>query len=116
MGVLRALIGALPWPRRPWKVSHLVAEADLIPTKLSARTIVLVGTDTQLKWIAFDCPCGSGRVLLNASNRRPRWSVQTREPATIMPSIDIRHEGHRCHYLVRRGRIRWVRGNGGSDT
>ena len=111
MGILTSFIDSLPWPKRHWRVTHYVAEADLVPAKLPPRAIVLVGSDTQLKWIALDCPCGSGRVLLNASQRRPRWTVQTRAPATIFPSIDLRHDGHRCHYLVRRGRIQWVRGD-----
>lgn len=116
MGVMTAFLDALPQPRRRWRITGLVADADLVPDKIPPRAVLLVGAEHHLKWIVFDCPCGSGRIFLNASPSRPRWKIQHRKPLTICPSIDLRHQGHRCHYLVRRGRIRWVRGDRGNDT
>lgn len=98
-------------PSFRWRVVADVADADQVPERLPRRGVVLVGLGGSLKWAAFDCPCGAERILLNLHHgRRPAWSItgNSLNGITIHPSVDTRHDGRRCHYFIRHGRIRWV--------
>lgn len=98
-------------PASRWRVVGFVSEADEIPADLPLRSIVIAGTATHPKWLAFDCPCGHDRVMVNASpRRRPLWTIGNHfwAGATLTPSIDSHHDGERCHYVIRSGRILWA--------
>ena len=90
----------------------VVSEADQIPPVLPRDGAVLVESASFRKWLAFDCPCGSGhRVLLNLDpGRWPSWRVNGLSPLTISPSVDETTTRRRCHYLIRRGHVIWMRG------
>lgn len=83
------------------------------PNVPPAREISIVGTAEYPKWLKIDCPCGNGHtILLPLSLRtKPHWDLrinQSGEPS-IYPSVDRnRHEGVRCHFWLRDGRVRWV--------
>lgn len=38
----------------------------------------------------------------------PHWAVSTRVPLTLHPSVDEHTALGHCHYLITRGRLRWV--------
>ena len=107
-----------PWrdwlglPKRKWQFVFTVEAGDEIPEAIPKRGVVLVGTMTRPKWVAFDCPCDLGhRIMLNTdSSRRPYWSIRSFAPVTLSPSIDDVTLTRRCHFLLQQGRIRWVRG------
>lgn len=98
----------IPWPF--WRLVAIVEAADEIPERVPRRGVLLVGTHVQPKWLAFDCPCGSGhRVMINLdANRRPCWRFLGSRLLTISPSVDSCMADHRCHYLITRGRVVWV--------
>lgn len=84
-----------------------------LPDVPRANELAVAGNPQSPKWLLLDCPCGNGHTILLplATSRTPRWSVLTRVNAkpSISPSIDRnRHEGTRCHFWVREGKIRWV--------
>jgi hypothetical protein len=93
-----------------WRVVATVESADEVPTRLPRNGAVVVGSRERPKWVAFDCPCRSGhRILLSTDRSRwPCWSIAGHRPLTISPSVDYNDGGRRCHYFVKRGRIRWV--------
>ena len=96
-------------PRRRWRFIGTAAEADLLPRRLPKRGVVVVGDPAEPHWLVFECPCGSGRVMLNTDmSRRPAWRALALDPPTVHPSIDARHAGRRCHYVLVDGRVRWV--------
>ena len=97
-------------PVLKWRVVGVVDSADHVPVRLPRNGVVLVGSSTKPKWIAFDCPCRTGhRIMLNADQSRwPHWSLSGRKRLTIVPSIDYKRTTGRCHYLVRNGRVQWV--------
>lgn len=99
---------ALPWRR--WQIVLSVGEADEVPGRIPPMSAVIVDAESGPKWLAFDCPCSRHhRVLLNLSPRRkPRWSVQSQSPLSLIPSVDEFSNGERCHYVVHRGKVRWV--------
>jgi Family of unknown function (DUF6527) len=98
-------------PSTRWRVVAQVDEADDVPAAIRPHGIVLVGLPGHLKWAAFDCACGTERILLNlVSHRWPAWTVTASllHGITIHPSVDTHHHGRRCHYLIRAGRTIWV--------
>jgi hypothetical protein len=99
----------LPWRR--WRLVGRVEAADEVPTLLPRRGVVLVGPVQRPTWAAFDCPCGRGhRLMVNLDmSRHPAWRVDRLRPLSIGPSIDNIEQDRRCHFIVRSGRIRWVR-------
>ena len=96
-----------------WRVVATFASADDIPRRLPRNGAVIIGSSTQPKWVAFDCPCRAGhRILLNTDKvRRPYWSTTLWGRLTITPSVDYSDASKRCHYFVRDGRITWVHEN-----
>src|SRR5688572_25940487 len=98
-------------PLHKWRIGVIVDAADEVPERLPVRTAVLIGTVSSPKWIAFDCPCGRGhRILLNVDDSRsPQWSVRAASPLTVWPSIDAEHQFRRCHFILRNGKVTWVR-------
>jgi hypothetical protein len=88
---------------------HIEA-ADEMPVAIPARCAVMVGTDADPKWLAFNCPCGTGhQIMLNLDRRRsPSWAITDQRRLTIKPSIDARRPGGWCHYFVLRGKVKWV--------
>ncbi|MEU0879531.1 DUF6527 family protein [Lentzea sp. NPDC005914] len=106
---LRKLPGSrhLPWP---YIVAGHADAADEIPEKLVARTAVTVQSGDRHTWVAFDCPRHPNeRIMLNLStSRRPCWRINSEQPFTLYPSVDATHSGGRCHFWVRRGRLKWA--------
>ncbi|MGO9089726.1 MAG: DUF6527 family protein [bacterium] len=47
-------------------------------------------------------------MLNTDKNRSPFWTTTVQGSLTISPSIDSFHSNRRCHYFVRKGRIKWV--------
>jgi hypothetical protein len=95
-----------------WRIVAVVEAADEVPERLPRNGVVLVGAWSQRKWIVFDCPCRKGhRIMLNADRvRRPHWSITTQGRLTVLPSIDyVEPRVRRCHYFIRKGRIKWVK-------
>jgi hypothetical protein len=93
-----------------WRLVAVVHGADNVPNKLPRNGAVLVGSIKKPKWIAFDCPCGNGhRILLNLDQSRwPYWLATVKKPLTILPSIDYRDNAKRCHYVIRKGKVKWI--------
>ncbi len=87
-----------------------VAAADEVPSHIARRGAVVVGDPGREKWIAFECPCGSGhRILLNLDGaRRPAWILVAENPLSLHPSVDAAENGVRCHFFLRGGRINWI--------
>ena len=103
---LRSL--GLVW--RPWAIAGYVGAADEIPDQLPDKGIILVGAGDSLRWAALDCPCRKGhRLMVNLDRSRlPVWTIDSVNPLTLRPSIDDTTQARQCHFLIRRGRIRWV--------
>lgn len=101
------VLGAMPWR---YRINGVAEAADELPVTLLPRTAMLVGTPDKANWVAFDCPRHSSeRILLNLSaTRRPHWTVNSEGLLTIAPSIDAIHRGSRCHFWIRRGKVRWT--------
>lgn len=99
----------LPW--KPWRVAGIVDAADEIPERLPPKAAVLVGSAQNPKWLAFDCPCEENhRILIPLDTRRhPHWTVVADARLTLFPSIDAWRGSRRCHYIVKDGKIAWVR-------
>ena len=99
---------ALPW--RPWCIAGYVGAADEIPDQLPAKGVILVGPEHNPTWAALDCPCRRGhRLMVNLDSfRRPVWTIDSIKPLTIRPSIDDITPDRQCHFVVRRGRIKWA--------
>ncbi len=94
-----------------WRIVTQVEEADLIPARLPRRGAALAGPRGAPKWIALDCPCGTGhRLMVNLDTRRhPTWRLVSTSPLTVRPSLDITQAGTRCHFTIISGTVRWVR-------
>lgn len=99
---------ALLW--RPWRIAGYVTAADEIPTQLPAKGVILVGLEDSPTWAVLDCPCRRGhRLMVNLDKtRRPVWTIDSIKPLTVRPSIDDITPDRRCHFVLRRGRIRWA--------
>lgn len=100
-----------------WRICMQVESADEVPEHLPTRGAVLVGSVTRPKWLAFDCPCAKKhRILVNLdSGRYPYWVVSKRPDLTLRPSVDYKGSDGRCHYLIRKGRVIWVKEGTGHD-
>ena len=107
---LRTLPGSrlLPWP---YLVVGTVAAADEVPDRLSPRTAIVVQPNGRATWLVFDCPHHTDqRIMLNLSTRRrPYWTIGEGSKLTVYPSIDAFHAAGRCHFWMRRGRVRWAK-------
>lgn len=99
---------ALLW--RQWGIVGYVGSADEVPEELPLKGIILVGAEAKPTWAALDCPCRRGhRLMVNLDgSRRPAWAIDSIKPLTIRPSIDDITSDRRCHFVIRRGRIRWA--------
>jgi hypothetical protein len=98
-------------PFRSWRLVGVTADADEVPDRLPPKGVVVVGSPDRPKWIAFDCPCGTGhRIMLNADHhRRPTWRLAVKgRRVTLYPSVDFLGDRKRCHYFIRNGRVEWV--------
>ena len=107
----RAWCPSLSLTRRRWRVVARVAAGDEIPDRLPRRGVVLVGTAQRPTWAALDCPCRTGhRLLVNLDNRRyPYWRISSERRLSLSPSIDSVAHGRRCHFVLKKGKIRWTR-------
>ena len=107
---LRAWFKTLPLPWRRWRIVGNVAAGDEIPEALPYRGVVLVGTARHPAWAALDCPCGTNhRLLINLNSKRyPRWEIRSKARLSLWPSIDAVGHGRRCHFVLNKGRVRWV--------
>lgn len=108
---LRAWWESASFPWRVWRVVAHVSAVDEVPIALPAKGVVLVVPSADPSWAAFDCPCRRGHRLLVNLNRahRPFWKVSSGQPLSLYPSIDDRTTSRRCHFILRNGRIRWIR-------
>lgn len=97
-------------PARRWRIVTQVEEADLLSDRLPRRGAALAGPLGTPKWLALDCPCGSGhRLLVNLDSRRPpTWRLVSARPLTVRPSLDITQAGTRCHFTITSGTVRWA--------
>jgi hypothetical protein len=97
-------------PARRWRVVTQVEEADLVPDRLPRRGAALAGPPGAPKWLALDCPCGSGhRLLVNLdTHRRPAWHLVSARPLTVRPSLDVTQAGNRCHFTIISGTVHWA--------
>jgi len=101
-------------PAGPWRVVEQVDAADEVPDTIPKNGAVLVGSRQHPKWLALDCPCGTGHRVMVALDPRnwPHWTLAAgtnESPLTLWPSIDCRRPERRCHYFLRRGRVLWIR-------
>lgn len=114
MRLRQALIPLLEvLPARKWRVLGVVDDADEVPRSLPNYQAVLVSSPLIDKWVAFDCPCGTGhRVLLNLdASRIPYWRLRISAlgKITLSPSVDFEDGRNRCHYTISKGRVAWAR-------
>jgi hypothetical protein len=86
--------------------------ADLLPDRLPRKALVTVEGRTGPVWVAFDCPCRRRHRLLIPlrMDRSPHWFLTATQPPSLHPSVDSHDGGHRCHFWLTDGRIRWARG------
>ena len=96
---------------RLWRIVATVDAADEIPERLPSKGAVLVGSSEYPKWLAFDCPCKTGHRIMVSLDRAhsPHWTLHDPKKLTIWPSIDYISPERRCHYVVRGGKIIWVK-------
>ncbi len=48
--------------------------------------------------------------MLNTDKFRfPHWSTTKKGRLTVVPSVDYFDYPKRCHYFIRKGRVRWVK-------
>ena len=102
---------SLPFPWRRWHVVGQVEAVDKVPDRLAYGTVVLVGASDRLGWAIFDCPCRTGhRLMLNLDcGRYPIWTIESMRPLSVYPSIDDSTQERRCHFCVRRGKVKWAK-------
>ncbi|MEJ7784635.1 MAG: DUF6527 family protein [Solirubrobacteraceae bacterium] len=93
------------------RISYVETQ-NRVPTKLSRRTLLLVGgTRDKPKWALLECPCGTGhRITLPLRMPgRANWQLEVddRGVPTIRPSVDDRRE-LRCHFWLSDGEVEWA--------
>ena len=100
---------SLPWLQ--WRIVGVVEAADDVPEHLPRNGAILVGDVAHPKWLAFDCPCRQDhRILLSLDSRiRPHWRVTDASRLSLTPSVDAHTGRRRCHYIIRSGKVTWVR-------
>lgn len=110
MGFLNRWRQWLPIRRQTWRVVDRTGSGADIPFVIPARGAILVNSLGVDRFLAFDCPCADRhRIILSLDEgRHPRWEVRHADPLTIWPSVDDRTDGRRCHFVLRRGKVRWV--------
>jgi hypothetical protein len=112
-------LGRVPWwqwiPFRAWRIVAMVDAADEIPVRLPAKGVVIVGSLQRPKWLAFDCPCGTGhRIMVTLDpSHAPHWTIVDKRPLSVSPSVDYRGSASRCHYFIRHGKTVWANDEGG---
>lgn len=93
-----------------WRIVMTVEAADEVPERLAVGSVVLVQSGEIAKWLIFDCPCGGHRILLNLDRSRwPYWRFQQSHALSVWPSVDFEGPSRRCHYILRRGHVFWVK-------
>lgn len=82
-----------------------------LPQELPRQVVAIVGTRERPKWLVAECPCGTGhRLQLNLTSRyTPRWHLKEHHgKPNLYPSVDAEAPSRRCHFWLRRGRVRWT--------
>lgn len=107
--IISRLLDWLPFPR--WRIVGEYQDIDELPDDLPRKGAALVSAPGRLKWIIFDCPCGTGhRIMLNGDHsREPFWRIASLHRLSISPSVDYRGTERRCHYFIRNGRTMWAK-------
>lgn len=109
--VLDSLKQFSSWRGRRYKVQ--IGESHVAEAEVAEWTVYVVRYGAHDKWAYLRCPCPAHDVIrLNLSaSQRPRWTVRAGGDriADIDPSI-WQHDGCRSHFIIRDGRVRWVRG------
>ena len=110
MGLLARWAQWLPVRRATWRVVDTTASGADIPSVIPPRGAVLVNALGSARFLAFECPChGPHRIMLNLdASHYPRWVVRNPDPLSVWPSVDYRHDGQRCHFVLRGGIVKWV--------
>jgi hypothetical protein len=109
VGRFFASIGAIVsgWFNPPYRT--LVVE-EVLPQRLSRRTLYVVQEDGFEEQAAMICPCGCGKILhMNLlTDERPCWRLTRHEDgtATLHPSV-WRKKDCRSHFWFRRGHVQW---------
>jgi len=91
-------------------VVYVESPAD-VPDDIDRQTLIVVGNRDFQKWAMLECPCGRGHRLAVSlqPGHRPSWRLTFDERGpSLCPSIDSVAR-QRCHFLLRNGRVRWVR-------
>lgn len=98
-----------------WSVTAEVKSIGDVPEIIEPHSVVVVvdAVDGRMKWLAFDCPCDTGiRTLLNVdanrSDDRFAWTLASKNPLTVYPSVDHRSENHKCHFTFVNGAVTWA--------
>jgi hypothetical protein len=110
----RTAHGVLPWrtwlPHRRYHVAARVDAADLVPEHLPHKAMIVVTNRRGPSWVAFDCPCDRRHRLLIrlAVGEQPHWRLTGLHAPSLFPSIDSHDSGHRCHFWLVNGKVRWV--------
>lgn len=101
---------SLPLPWRNWRIVGQVLAGDEVPEQLPYCGIVLVGPSENATWAVMDCPCRVGhRLMVNLDKTRyPFWTIESRTPLSIRPSIDNVTPVRRCHFTIRAGKTVWA--------
>ena len=99
--------------RRRWTIKMTVPNIDDVPARIPKRRAYLVAVSKLEKWLVFDCPCNSGhQIMLNLDpSRLPCWKLLTLrdQRITVSPSVDYGGTDRRCHFLLQRGRVIWIK-------
>jgi hypothetical protein len=77
---------------------------DEIPEQIEPRTVVFSGRPAR--WVAFDCPCGRGHLIMVPVTDSADWRMTKTSPPTLHPSINDLEHG--CHFWLRDGRAHWT--------
>jgi hypothetical protein len=78
-----------------------------VPDKLPRRELALIGgSEHEARWVAFECPCGTGHRIMVPLGEPPRWTLVRDDGVSLRPSIDSRTD-YRCHFWLRHGRVHW---------
>jgi hypothetical protein len=110
LGRLARFAQWLPGRRGTWRVVDRVASGADVPERLPPRGAVVVRAIDVDRFLALDCPCSDHhRLLLDLDTAHyPTWTVRDGNPLTVWPSVDHRRNEGRCHFVIRRGQVRWV--------
>jgi hypothetical protein len=102
----------LSWFDPPYRT---VVAKDVLPSRLTKRTLYIVEDDGYEEQVAMLCPCGCGRVLhMNLlPDERPCWKLirHMDGSASLHPSV-WRKKDCGSHFWFKKGKVQWCRERG----